>query len=516
MDFPAELVLTLKCHTNYASADDCLNKARSYWVRNQQSLYFKDELGFLAEPSAKIVPSLVKNLDLFIDDKGLLRSRGRLGRCENLSFDAQNPLLLPKQSYLTVLLVREAHESCKHLGASSTLSHLRRNGLWIPKGRNVIKAILRECLPCKKLNNFSFSYPKPGDYLPEKVTFIKPFNHVGIDFTGNFQVKLEATVIKMYLLVFSCLNTRAIHIEILPNMSCQQFLLAFIRFVNMFTLPEKVFSDNANTFLMGMGIVADSFSTDDFSDYLRKNNIRHYQIPLYSAWVGAFWERMMRVIKSCLFKVVGKKRLEYFQFLSLVSDIENVMNNRPLTYRDSDPDFEPITPNKFLKLDTSRDFIIDNVAGSDLQIPRRKELISSLEKRQEMLDTFRESFYNEYLLALRETSRDSYQGHWENRIKIGDIVLINVPNKPRPFWPMGRVLELLTGSDGKVRSVRLKRDDSSEGIHSINLLVPLEMEIAPSSTDGVDTTPNESGSAKERPPRRKAALRCEDIIKNTI
>ena len=497
--------------------DQCLNKARAYWVKSEQNSHYQSELEFLKNPSSGVPPVLVRNLDLFIDDRGIIRSRGRLGNCEALSYDAQNPMLLPKDSYLTVLLVRESHNYCKHLGASSTLNQLRRSGLWIPKGRQTVKSILRQCIPCRKLNNYSFAYPKPGDYLPEKVNFVKPFNHVGIDFTGNFHVKFGDTFVKMYLLIYSCLNTRAVHIDILPSMNCQQFLLAFIRFVNAFTIPSKIFSDNANTFLMGMGILSDSFSTDDFSEYLRKNNIVHYRIPLYSAWVGSFWERLIRVIKSSIYKTVGKRKLEYFQFLSLISDVENSINNRPLTYRDDDINFEPITPNSFLKIDTSRDFIVENLSGSDIQIPQRKELVSSLEKRHDMLESFKESFYNEYLLALREVSRDSFQKGWSNRIKVGDVVLINVPNKIRPLWPMGRVIELLPGKDEIVRCVRLKREDNTEGVHSINLLIPLEIDVSPSSLEKVTVQPTEvKTSTVSRPPRRQAASKCMEALKNNI
>ena len=156
----------------------------------------------------------------------------------------------------------------------------------------------------------------------------------------------------MYILVFTCLNVRAIHLELLPDMSCAQFLLAFVRFANLHCIPDKVYSDNASTFLLAMGILKNSSIDDDFSEYLTKNNVKHIRIPFYSAWIGSMWERMIRSIKSCLSKTVGRKQLEYFNFKTVLSDVTNALNSRPLTYRNNDdPSYDVLTPNSFLKLD---------------------------------------------------------------------------------------------------------------------------------------------------------------------
>ena len=134
---------------------------------------------------------------------------------------------------------------------------------------------------------------------------------------------------KMYLLVFTCLNVRAIHLELLPDMTCEQFLLAFIRFSNVHCIPSKIYSDNASTFLQAMGILSKTNIDNDFVSYLSKNNIAHVRIPLYSAWIGSMWERMIRTIKLCLNKTVGRKRLEYFTFLTVLTDVCNAVNSRP-------------------------------------------------------------------------------------------------------------------------------------------------------------------------------------------
>ena len=138
--------------------------------------------------------------------------------------------MLPRDSFLTELIVWHNHSKCMHLGTPSTLNRIRTSGYWITKGRATVKSILAKCITCKKINSLAFKYPKPTDYYGDKVNIIKPFYNTGIDFTGHFNVKLGDKIQKMYILVFTCLNVRAIHLELLPDMSCAQFLLAFVRF----------------------------------------------------------------------------------------------------------------------------------------------------------------------------------------------------------------------------------------------------------------------------------------------
>ena len=273
----------------YLSMDYFLNKAKAYWIKQQQAALFESEINFLnKDPVQTTPPPLVQNLNLFMDEEGVLRSKGRLANCEYLPEFVHNPIVIPKHSHLTDLLIRDAHVSCKHLGVASTLGVIRRSGFWIPQGRVVVKAAIKHCVICRKVNNTSFKYPKPNDFVEDRVKFIRPFSHVGIDFTGNFLVKFGEKFTKMYILVFTCYNTRAIHLELLPNMTCQQFVLSFIRFYNMYN-PTVLYSDNQSTFLQGMGIINKSYATDDFTIYLQRCNIKHRRIPIYSAWIGSFW-----------------------------------------------------------------------------------------------------------------------------------------------------------------------------------------------------------------------------------
>jgi len=487
---------------------DLRNDAKHYWIKQEQTKFFPDEISFLHKPT-KCVPNLVNNLNLFLDEKYLLRSRGRLGKSQYHAVEVKDPVLLPKSSFLTTLFVEDFHRRCKHLGVSATLVRIRNSGYWIPKGRMTVKTILSKCIVCQKINNYAFKYPVTNDYIANKVNFIRAFEHTGVDFTSHVYVKFDDKLKKMYILVYTCINTRALHIEILPDLTCENFLLSFIRFSNRYGSPAKVYSDNASTFLQAMGILADSSSDDVFSEYLVKNNIRHLRIPLYAAWVGSAWERMIKTLKNCLNKTLGRKHIPYFQLLTLLSDIEDCINSRPLTYVESDMNFSALTPNSFLKPTAGCTMSLDAEDGSEILAPSRRDLIRAIDYRDTLLQEAKERWEEDYLLSLREAGKNRFQQEWENKIEVGAVVLVSVPNKTRPYWQLGRVLELLPGSDNIVRTVKVMRPDRSEGVFSVKHLYPLELDVLPVFVDNKESSDNTDIVR----PQRAAALRCKDRLR---
>ena len=86
-------------------------------------------------------------------------------------------------------------------------------------------------------------------------------------------------------------------------------------------------------------------------------------------------------------------------------------------------------------------------------------------------------------LSLRENCKNLHERNWENKISAGDVVLVKMINKTRPYWLLGRVLELIVGHDGKVRSVKLKRGDGVIVHHSINHLYPMELSLTHNHRD---------------------------------
>ena len=455
--------------------------AKIYLFKLMQSQSFPEELAYLRDPKNKQVPNLVSNLNLFIDEFGVLRSDGRSGKCSNFEYDLINPILLAKHHDLTYLIIKDCHEKCQHLGIGSTLNKVRMSGFWIPKARQAVKGAISSCYMCKRFNSLSFKYPKVTNLPKHRVNFIKPFQHTGMDYTGSIFVKDAEGYTKMYLLIFTCLNVRAVHIELVPDMNTHSLVLAIIRFTNIYGIPSHLYSDNAKSFIAGCDVMKEIFLASEFCEHYSKYNIKHIRIPAYSAWVGSTWERMIRVIKSCLYKVVGRSSMDYYKLLTILSDIQNAVNSRPLTYRCSDDtSLEIITPNCFIKPYVNDNLLFMSNDKTILQTdpPTRQEVNRSLLNRDKVLEQFRNLWYEEYLISLREQWKDLHEINFSNKVKVDDVVLVKgPPDKKRPYWHLGRVLEVIPGSDGKVRSVKLKRADGDIAHHSLNHLYPMELAL---------------------------------------
>ena len=136
--------------------------------------------------SEKSIPDLVNRLNLFLDEKGMIRSRGRISRSNFYSFNIINPVLLAKNHHFSHLIVKDAHCRCKHLGIQATLTNIRLQGYWITSARHTIRKTLSDCVICHRYNSLSYSYPKFTNFTKAQVKFFRPYQHVGIDFTKHW------------------------------------------------------------------------------------------------------------------------------------------------------------------------------------------------------------------------------------------------------------------------------------------------------------------------------------------
>lgn len=478
--------LAIRLHRQW----DCESKAATYLMRTMQQQGFPVELEYLRRPDRDHLPARVRDLNLYLDHDGLIRSKGRIDSSLHYDYEVKNPVLIAKQHPVTRLIIMDCHKGCCHLGTGSTLAELRRRGYWVPQGRQAVNLILAECSTCKRYNSRP-SPPKASADLPSHRTdFCTPYQHTGIDFTGHLWVWDGKRNIKMYLLLFTCLNIRAVHIEVVPDMSVSSFLQALIRFTNQNGVPEALYSDNAKTFKGGGRLFNRLVLCKDYQDRYGPSNMKLKTIPPFSPWYGGAWERCIRTIKNCLYKVVGRENLNYFSLLTIISDIQRSVNNRPLTYISSaDKDVTAITPNMFLRPNKCPGllFRLDEEAPS---VPLgRSELIRTLQLRDQCLSRFNELWYKEYLLELGRKAPAPSRPQRGDRLRKDDVVLIKSPLKPRPFWALGTVTELVQGNDNVVRAARVRRANGQVEVHSLKHLYPLEISL--NSRCPVDASPEE-------------------------
>lgn len=126
---------------------------------------------------------------------------------------------------------------------------------------------------------------------------------------------------KMYILIFTCLNERIIHVGLVPDMGTQAFIQALVRFCNIYGTLSRIYSDNARSFIAALGSNGSRhhIENDGFSNIFANSVIKHVKIRLYSPWIGSTLKRMIKVVKSCLFKSIGRSKIKYYQLLTLLS-----------------------------------------------------------------------------------------------------------------------------------------------------------------------------------------------------
>jgi len=302
----------------------------------------------------------------------------------------------------------------------------------------------------------------------ERVNFDKvAFDHVAVDCFGPFIVKRGRVEHKRYGCVFTCLNIRAVHIEMLEDLECDTYINCMRRFMARRGKPSKMISDNGTNF---------TSANSELQRALR--NLDHESINRYCVQQGIEWtfhpptashmngacERMIRTIRKVLAGLRDQCRLSDDILNTWFTEIESIINHRPLTKVSDDvSDDAPLSPAHFLLGKASPQVPPGNFTQGDMY--RRRWRYT-----QYLADLFWKRYQNEYLVELQQRNK---WYHPVRSIKVGDLVLILHENTPRRLWPLGLVVHCQEGRDGLVRSARVKTK-VTELVRPISKLVLLE------------------------------------------
>jgi hypothetical protein len=396
-----------------------------WWIRWAQQKAFGEEIELLKLGNKFPEKSKLSHLNPYWDnDQKVIRVGGRLNY-STLPEETKHPIILPKHNPLVEKLVMDYHVRNLHTGGAQTLASLRSR-YWLVHGRLEVRRILHNCRTCRepvKLAQKMAPLPK------ERICIMPAFTNVGIDFAGPLYVKVTDRSQKVYICLFSCMVTRAIHLELVHDMSTEHFILALKRMMSRRGRIRLIISDNAKTLLSN-------------------KDIQWHFITERAPWHGGFYERMVQNVKKTLKRVLGNSRLSMVELETVLIEVEAQVNSRPLTLiSSSSEDLAPLTPGHL-------------AIGRNLQaLPNvdQETCNTALGKRwryqQRLLKEIWTRWTNEYLLELNVMKK------WvdiQKNVQVGDVVLIAEDNQPRREWLLGRVMDVHPGRDGLVRSVTLK------------------------------------------------------------
>jgi len=480
---------------------------------------------------------LQMQLGLRLDEFEILRCHGRYAYAD-INEDAKHPKLLPRRSYFTKLLILEVHGRLIHSGVSLTLNHLRQE-YWIPHGRVEVKYVLNQCVVCRHHHGAPFCLPDMPPWPKERVSASDPFKYIGLDYLGPVQVKEGNTVQKMWICLFTCLAVRAIHLELVKGLSAQLFLDCLRRFIARRGKPTTIISDNAPQFhLVKSGLdqqwrnVHQDEAVLSFFSY---EAIEWRFTTALAPWKGGFYERLVGVVKRALRKGMGQRVLYWDKLMTLLSEVEAIVNTRPLTYiyEDFNSKFV-LTPSHFLlggynnaiPFNTQDDVDDDDYVPS-LNSPQ--SLLQYWKKNQKQLQLFWNEWSKGYLLSLRESLPLVHKGprsQIRRQPELGEIVILRDNGLPRRAWKLAKVIELIQGKDNQIRSVKIQMCNKTILERAVNYLYPLEIksvivnEDKPANTSDSTCQPVNSGNSISENVKnlrtRKATIEARKKIINQL
>lgn len=498
------------------SSGDIIN-AEAYWIKSAQILLLQD----------RRIDNWKIQFGMYTDSHGIWRCKGRLDKAD-LAGCESHPVLLPTNHHFTALVVKHCHERVKHAGVKETLTELRSR-FWIVQGRFFVRKLLFRCVVCKKFDGRPYLPPHPPPLPSFRVNPARAFLYTGLDYAGPLYLK--GTDAKVWICLFTCCATRAVHLELVSALTAELFLMCFKRFVARRGVPSKLISDNSTTFTAANVALSHMFQHPDVGSYISGQRIQ-WEFNLEKApWWGGFFERLVGSMKKCLKRVIGRARLSYEELSTVLCEVEAILNSRPLSFVSTEDLDEPLTPSHLMmghRLTSIPDHFLSR-EDPDFGTTTPAALGRRLSHLTTLLQHFWRRWKLEYLNELREHHRHLKRFQSNSKaIAVGDIVLIYDEDKPRLLWKLGKVETVMEGADGAVRgaSVRVKAGGKYAVLNRpVQHLIPLEVnadrdvgsnlpaELPPSE----EPVNNESGSHEiVGRPQRSASLKARERIINYV
>lgn len=316
--------------------------AMEYLLQRTQKEYYNPELSALKLGKRLPEKSRIEALNPIMDQNQLLRVGGRLNRSE-LDYELKHPAIVPNGSKLANLIIDFAHRQTNHGGCQVMMQFIRQN-YWIPKVRSEIRNYIHKCVVCVRLNarlEGQLMAELPG----ERIQPGKPFFHTGVDYAGPFELKMisgkgEDVRRKCWIAIFVCLKTRAIHIDVVTDLSSIAFIACYERFIARRGRCLKMHSDNGTSFVgtnKELKRALELWTQKEMLEHLFNKGTEWRFMTPAAPHQGGIYEAAVKSMKFHLKRIVGQKVLPFEQFTTLLSQIEAILNSRPLHPLSDDP-----------------------------------------------------------------------------------------------------------------------------------------------------------------------------------
>ncbi|XP_036330280.1 uncharacterized protein LOC118742367 [Rhagoletis pomonella] len=427
-----------------------LERAEMCIVRAVQMEAFLDEYHSLQAGDKIEKGSALWNLSPIMDDNGIMRIGGRIDAATMVPTWTRRPAILPNKCHVTEIIVDYFHRIWRHQNESTIIAEIRRK-YWMPRIRTEVRRAAARCQVCLKEK----AVPRPpqmGQLPADRLTpFVRPFTYTGLDYMGPFTITIGRRSEKRWIALFTCLTTRAIHLELAKDLTTDTCLMCLRNFMCRRGIPVRIRSDNGTNFVGAdreLKRQLKEFNDGKIADALVNKNVEWVFNCPSNPHAGGCWERLVRSVKRAMGHALYNENLHEHSLYHLMCEAENIVNSRPLTHipLDTATD-EPLTPNHFL-IGTPNSEQTPHPQEEKFQATRKQ-----WRKVQQTQYRFWKKWVNEYLPDLVRRTK------WYQPVEllaVGDLVLVCDSSQHRSRWLMGRLVKVFPGKDGQVRSAEVQ------------------------------------------------------------
>ncbi|XP_077389538.1 uncharacterized protein LOC144026608 [Festucalex cinctus] len=438
-----------KCHIPRTT--DEMAQAKNFILKETQKAHFEKELSAMAARKPMPKQSSLQKLNPILQN-GLISVGGRLKHSEIDNLE-KSPVILPKGSYVSLLLTRHYHEQVKHQGRHLTEGAIRSAGLWILGGKRLVNSVIHNCVTCRKLRGKQ-EQQYMADLPPERLKACPPFTYVGLDVFGPWSITTRRTrggqaESKRWALMFACMSSRAVHIEVIESLDTSSCINALRRFFALRGPAKQLFSDRGTNFI---GASKELRKDNSMQQYLTDQDCRWEFNPPHASHMGGSWERMIgtarRILDSMLLQ--NKVQLTHEVLCTLMAEITAIINARPLLPVSSDPEnpfiLSPsmLITQKSCLLPPPGDFM-----DKDLYTKQWRQV-------QALANQFWTRWRREYLPTLQQRQKWTES---RRNLQVNDLVLLKDKQVTRNSWPLARVTATFPSKDKRVRKIEVKAWD---------------------------------------------------------
>ncbi|XP_058827197.1 uncharacterized protein LOC131687160 [Topomyia yanbarensis] len=416
----------------FAYEIDVIRKNSELSEENKKSLKRSSEIG---------------KLSAYLDDKGVLRMQSRINTdVAYYSFDFVNPVIVPRKTHVTNLLIHKYHQRYGHANVETVVNELRQR-YYIPKNRCMVKNVVKQCVWCKVYRAKPIAPRMAMLPHPRVRPYVRPLTFTGLDYFGPLTVKRGRTIEKRWVALFTCLTIRAVHVEVVHSLSADSCKMAIRRFVARRGAPQQIYSDNGTNFRGAARELAVEIKTINRKLASTFTNAETEWVfnPPSAPHMGGVWERKVRSIKDAFKSLHHARHLNDEELMTFMAEAEIIVNSHPLTFipleHSSD---EAITPNNFILMSSSGANTTSRISVNE-DFPLRV----NWKMMQQLLNQFWKRWIQGYLPTIARRTK------WFSDVRPlqnGDPVVI-VDETVRNGWLRGRITKIYPAKDGQVRKV---------------------------------------------------------------